>query len=644
MTFTKDSTSGLWKAGAAFGGPHSFFNNGSFVDLPTLAKGSWVKIDKGVNGTTMTAAAVEATRAKVTTEKNAGSSAGASTTHELTAGDATLYDYSTLQGVLTNAATSYTKMLDNTYDFIVVNGFFWDADKVESGSTDVLFITGESAADGLNGKRIKAIFADGTEEIITVSKYNSKKVADNISGGDADNSINPDQLWTYKKASDGTYEITKVSSSNLAGNNLFVEGLNNFWGAATNQAAVLYNGTTYATIADSAVIFVKDTSDGTKYSMISGATLKSYSSLNTISDGAMLVKDGAAQVAWVSTNKIITKENTWAFLTGAPSSAMYNGTEMTKVSAFLSSSKSVEEIYINATANNFSKRDIIKLQLESSGAYSYSGDKAVLVAVTKWDASDKVVSAVHSSGKFYADTYSVDDSTVYLNVDYVNASASIGDATAIANRDQYNRAIANAYMFVNGDEEVKVIATATNNNANQSATTYTYCGMYAGDIQIEKNTVGFEASPYNYNLAYDTVVVKAGDVSATFVSGNVATSSGTDAYSAAVGVYGIYGVAGDTITYTVKWVGGDHGNRTGTYDVGGASSVNGVYLYAASAADTRANWVGSNEVYKAAADITVGSSGTFVINRQVTDNIAANGASEKITFKFAQNAKGANPY
>ena len=189
-------------------------------------------------------------------------------------------------------------------------------------------------------------------------------------------------------------------------------------------------------------------------------------------------------------------------------------------------------------------KSVVKLTPNTDGSYSaaVAGD---LVAITNYDASSKAVSAVHAQGATQAyavnpSAYAITASTVILNVNNKDNKGISGDTVTAANRDQWNRAFANAYA-VFGSDSIKLLVVDVNNNWNNST----------------NGTIGI------------SVTAPAASAAGTYTALSDATYAiSIDSYTVSAGTAknDVYVVAGDVITYTVNWTAYNTGNTVYVYN------------------------------------------------------------------------------
>ena len=474
-----------------------------------------------------------------------------------------------VEGKVTAAKTSSVKVndtwyekngktvsLDSTYKLNVANGYIFGVEVIESASNDLLYVQKRDAATALTGIKAKVMFADGKVEVIEISKLNGS----DVSNGDT---VTVDALYTYAKKTDGTYEVKAVSSSNLAGNDVY-DATTRSYTAATSAAAAKLGD--YA-IADDAVIFLKSTASGSaKYSVISGADLKGYSSL-TVSSNAILVKavNGAQTVkaAGIVTSNVIGSSTVWGYVTSAPYQVRYNDATVYYYTTWTANGE--VEVYSSTSAAKGTVVDMIK---NTDGTYSVS-TSAVAVAITGYNDSDKTLTAVKASdASAYANNLKITNDTVILYVNSKDKTGVEGGEIAVAQTAANGAQIANAYAYVSSGD-LKAVVFDVNNNWGDANT------------------------PVGVTVAAPAAVPAA-------TNGITVASMTADKTKAAVG---------DVITYTVTYSGTASAATTITFSAGTNSTVlgNATFVIANGTVVAAGTTVTFKAVVTTATDVTAAS-------------------------------------
>ena len=149
-----------------------------------------------------------------------------------------------------DAMTGDNVELDSTYDFAIMGGYLYNANKTKTGSSDdVIYVAEIEAKTGLgkaNKADAKIYKADGTTANVVVSKINGADAT-----GAALNNVEG-KLYTYEM--DGSdYELKTVSASNIVSYDLFASDNTDVYDAGKFAGTYKF--------ADDAIVFVGNSSD-----------------------------------------------------------------------------------------------------------------------------------------------------------------------------------------------------------------------------------------------------------------------------------------------------------------------------------------------------------------------------------------------
>ena len=174
-----------------------------------------------------------------------------------------------------NGTTYVDAKNGTTYDLVIVGNTILFADETDGSIANVAYVSAISnSEDHMTGdsnytSKVRLYFSDGTNAEVKVSKVAGDKLAQ----GDYTSKVNPlhNQLVTYTKLSDGTYDVKAVNSSNLAGCKAYE---NNPTKTGNGGNSVYFDSKIGGvSIADDAVVFV-ETKNETK--VLTGAQVKSW--------------------------------------------------------------------------------------------------------------------------------------------------------------------------------------------------------------------------------------------------------------------------------------------------------------------------------------------------------------------------------
>ena len=513
VTLTKDSDTGLWKVGSNLDTSATVIAQNQYIELPAdVAKDDFIQIARGVTGAAHKATVIPTTTAKVTGTKT---------------GKAQIDGETWINQAIANPVT-----LGSTYDFKVVNGFFFDADEVISATNDILLV--EDVSSGLSGLQAKVLFSDGKEDIVTISK-----VGDNTNPTAGD--VVKEKLYTYE-LSDGKYKIKAVGTSNLAGNetyyaNTFGYVKSDSKTAAKVDASAGGAGSIYLTIADSAIVFLYDTSADTRYTVITGEALKKYDSLTFVdANGQALAKGTDAKVLYLRTSGAVSDTNIWAYVTEDGYSAQYtaNGTTSNLFFTKVWTTDGAKNIYMDTQKNAGA---IVELKLLSDGSYQNVARTVKGVAIKSYQ-NGNITAVYGPSGDMYIDGKKLASSTQVLYVNNKTNEGVTGGSILEALRASDNGYITNAYAYMTDADTIRVLVIDQANNwddnngttgaIGQTSATYTL----GDDVVASAYVLGVDITP---NGAASKKVV-AGDT-ITFKVTYKASGSNIAANSAYVYIY-----------------------------------------------------------------------------------------------------------
>ena len=440
----------------------------NYVFPAGIAKNDYVLIPGyGVSGATREMSKIEIVEGKVTAEKSTSAQIG---------------------------GTWYTKLaqtlsLGDTYQIAVVNGYAVGSKVVSASSKDVAMVIAEEAATALSGIKAKVMFPDGKTEIITISKINGTDVANGntlatTAGLTAlDSSADSDRLITYKKLSDGTYDVTKASGSNKAGYDVYVNDTDgNYTKAVSSSNTPAYlDG---KLIADDAVIFVQYNNAATaKYTVITGAALKTYTNTTTVNVESLSSTTNGVdtiKVAYMSTaaTNFGTSSSYGYVLTAPYATKDSNDTTVYAYDIWTTSGKLSVQDTKNTVAgvDALTKGDLITYVQNTDGTVTSTklaeDTDYQFTAVTAYSEGDKLIALASDEGADYTSGLTaIKDKTEILYVDTKNHTGSEGGAIELAqatpNGGYYLNSMA---VYTGGELKLLVIDTSNELNGAQTAT------------------------------------------------------------------------------------------------------------------------------------------------------------------------------
>ena len=381
-----------------------------------------------------------------------------------------------VDGVWYRTAENVTVVSGTSYDMVLCGNYILAADETsETTVEDVALLGGvkhtgseidvESTVGTLSVERtVKArlYFADGTNEEVTLSKYDGKKLA---SATDAENGeIAADSallkagesitgLVTYSKLADGTYDVKAVATGNLAGCDKYDPQTS---GDQYADSKINDNP-----IADNAVIYVKATNE---IKVLTGAAVQdwadsvtttgSYALLNTV-DGLDYV-----QVAYLPVNAPTvpgaSSDIMFGYLVRDP--YLVNTDDGKKATYEIWTNEGAKTVTVDSSSYSEAAGDVI--------AYSVNGNFVELESVAVLDdaaiiGTDRKVegTAKVAMDSTVAKTYSFDEDCVFVAIDDSETAGAEGDISGIptAQKCGTNTYIANAIVAINSEGKIVAV-------------------------------------------------------------------------------------------------------------------------------------------------------------------------------------------
>lgn len=362
-----------------------------------------------------------------------------------------------------------TAEINSTYDVQVYNGFAFDVDKTGAGSTDLLLVKSTSE-DQWGDLSAKVMFPDGTAKTVTVADGNDDD--DEVATADE---VEEYTLYTYEVNKDGDYELTALvegddDSDNHAGFDGY-DATNVDFVKADSKTAAKLNG---MIIDDTATIMVRYNTTGTaKYTVITGATLKTYNLEDNLSIAQVLYSTtngvDKVQFAFIETaKKSFGTDDIFGYVTKVVDTTKVDGTTYTNCLVYTVDGQIEASI---ENASSLKKGDCIVLTQNSDGTYDLDKTKTgefILAAITGYSESDELVTiyTLDNNGKTSLkiwDDVTPDDLTVIdVNNDDHKGIGS-GDIET-ADKDDNDVYTANAMVYVEDDDTLCLIIDTADND------------------------------------------------------------------------------------------------------------------------------------------------------------------------------------
>ena len=460
--------------------------------------------------------------------------------------------------------------LDSTYDFAVMGGYLYNANKTKTGTADdVIYVaeivakTGLGATDKAEAKIYKT---DGTTANVVVSKIDGAKATSNAINNAAE------KLYTYE-LDDGDYELKTVSASNIVSYDLYAENTDGDTYAAAKF--VTTNDSASYKFADDAVVFVGNSADKDA-TVKTGKQVKAWGDDSSDKFGtkgmALVSKENGVNYVKVAcivaaTDSPASSDLKYGYVT-EKSYTTKIGSDNYVVYKFWNGSETVTG-YEKSSSIVASKGEFISYKVDEDTFEDGAKIKSVTAitnksAITEYDNDDYIqIAGVNSS----VDTVDKDDTTV-IYVDTKNVKGANGSIVVADEKADGSYAKNVVYSFTNGKDYFDVLFVDVNNQlyqadsddkeADVAAPTYAVSGTSltntgnSGTLTAVSNYTLTVTAPTGVNLNK----AKKGDIVNLSVVGDNSAANGT------VTVTITPANGGEVITRTFTFAAGAGNNTT----------------------------------------------------------------------------------
>lgn len=373
--------------------------------------------------------------------------------------------------------------INTDYEFFGYNGFAFDVTKKGAGSTDLLLLK-EAAFDDWGDVSAKVMFPDGTTKTVVIADGDLAYGTPDASVDDeylaADEVVAlEDILFTYEVNKDDEYELTELvageaDEDNHAGFDGFENTTDTFQKQNSDQAAKLAD----MIIDDNAVVMVKY-DDGDKYTVVTGAALKTYTLEGAVSNVQVLYdEDGGVdkvQFAFFDAGlrKSFGSDDIYAYVVDVTDTTKIDGTTYTNCVLWTVDGE-VPDAAIDAGNVALDDGDCIVLTQNSDGTYDLEADNGDFteVAITGYSESDNVITLVEIGDAFF--TYNsltfnnekLPESVTVLNVDTDAVEGITVGEIEVADDDDLDRFTTNAMVYLSDEDTMCLIIDIANNDWN----------------------------------------------------------------------------------------------------------------------------------------------------------------------------------
>ena len=360
----------------------------------------------------------------------------------------------------------------NEYDLVIVGGVIVDADETAASTSTVAYIADvkNNAETTLGSKditwKVGIYFQDGTNDEVKVSKINGTKLKDVASCASVMAGLKQ-QLVTYSKLSDGTYDVKLVSATNKVGMDWTATVAASTSSKNTNHDVYAVQKIGNKSVADDAYVFV-DTAKEVK--VLTGKQINNWSDevkLAFTSNG-MLTKDSNG-IAYVKFATLISnadekvpgasKDTLYAYVVSDAYKTDVDGED--KAAYDVWTGTEVKTLIEDASAPSVSAVAGDVISYSENGNYADEIKKVgTEAAITGYDKNNVTYRVDNTKNNVY--TYELDDDCVFIamNDDKNTGMEGSKDAVTTANEktvsgvDYY---VTNAYIVLNDDGD-KIIA------------------------------------------------------------------------------------------------------------------------------------------------------------------------------------------
>ena len=426
------------------------WSNTNSYTLPELVKDDYV----AVAGTTVTNVDYAVTKLDTVSGKVTALDAG----NRKVQLDSTWYNYA--------GTVSFT--LSDTVKVQLNNGLIVASKVVDTASKDLLVLEAAENGNSLRKIQAKVMFADGTEETISVKKVNGTATTT------APTTLKT--LYTYTKNSDGTYNISAVNAGNKAGYTTYAESTTGtgLFTEKSSSSAAKFSG---QMIADDAVFFVYDSTND-KWNIVSGAAMKTYATKNGGVLYSVSSTDYYSQMLLGTSNgvygvKAATMQVTAAFGTsntyGYVLSAPYTSKDANDVTVYNYKLWTADgEKTVVDTANPGAKGALVKYTVNTDNTITSTTTHGLTaVAITAYN--DETITLNKADGTVLGKvntTISTKADKLFINT--ADVAGSEGGALAVAQRLADGSYVMNAYAAVDGNGVVTAIVFDINNDLDDT--------------------------------------------------------------------------------------------------------------------------------------------------------------------------------
>ena len=357
--------------------------------------------------------------------------------------------------------------LDNTYDFIMYNGYWVAAKKVSASSKDIALVTG-TGSDGLDN-RVKVMKSDGTET--TYALDDDDKEASTYAQVDAGTV----KLFSFSLVGDNSIQLknTTLNTKNGSGDPQEVVGLKfvdtaNKASYNKDNKSITVDGKTYVT-ADEAVAYIYATDDDDNYAY----QIDSLKSFEDATDVEYVLDTGSNEIV-AFYGKLATKPGATAssaqygYIVDDPATTSIDGTKYWTINVWNGTETVSIRVEGSSVPGDVVKGAFVEYALSGDGV---ADDNDIIVltqgnigAVYNYNSSRALLTLCDADTKGdNTNTYAVSDDVVIIGVNTKDKELVEGYDAVIASKDSNGFYKANIVYVLNSDKEVVAIFTDSEN-------------------------------------------------------------------------------------------------------------------------------------------------------------------------------------
>ena len=402
----------------------------------------------------------------------------------------------TWYSVAAPGSTGDTIKLNNSYDFAVVNGYVFNAEKTKGNisAENILYVEKSGALSGgiADGVQAKVWFTDGTTKTVTVTSiiaapnmsitdnatsknlvvvnspdYDNHEISNADAAGFITDSSNYTKLFTYSEKN-GEYTLEPVYGKTTVGqepNQQTYDNMGSYDAYVNETSTIIKDGKTTAKVrfADDGVLFVKD-KDGVK--VVKGKTVTGWSktegvNVYGVADKSNGTKYVAVGLIYMPGNIASSDARNYGFITSDVSTTkiankeyltfdMWNGTETVKdiIIEKQGAPSFAKYSFVAFNWSNEETKEASKTHFDVKTAATTSSTTTVddAVAITSFVSDESITfnNGTTSTSKDFTDTYFV------IGVDTKAGEGSVAKlATAKEKPGDKTKLSANAIYFTN---------------------------------------------------------------------------------------------------------------------------------------------------------------------------------------------------